>query len=390
MKNHYVKVLALIAIAVTLASLVPLSKAQSSDSTVTFLVQSKPDSDTTYKLTITIPASLYQYYASRGGLIFSDSDFAKFVTPDTLKPVADQLWQICNNSEDFTNAVLMLVHQINYREIVSSQYPVQTLVDGTGDCDLFANIAASILQAGGINCVLIYYKDQSHMQLGVQLPQAPVDGRVNVVCVTYQNIDYYIGECTGSQWRTGWRVGECSKDYQDVSAVVIPLPAHEPTFVGQVGATIRPLDSSTLSLQVSSGFMLENNQVTISGQILPAAGNENVTLKAKINSDTYTDLATVATSSDGSYQYVWTPPTSGLISVQASWVGNNELNGAKSGESSLTVLPLFVIGVIGTSVLAIAIVAVAVVRSKHKKRDLTPPNVSVPLTQPPPPPTTAP
>ena len=390
MKNLYVKALALIAIAVTLASIVPLSKAQSSDSTVTFLVQNKPDSDTTYKLTITVPASLYQYYASRGGLIFSDSDFAKFVTPDTLKPVADQLWQVCNNSEDFTNAVLMLVHQINYQEIVPSEYPIQTLVENKGDCDLFVTIAASILEAGGINCVLIYYKDQSHMQLGVQLPQAPINGRVNVVSVTYQTASYYIGECTGGQWRTGWRVGECSTEYQGVSGVVIPLPTHEQTYVGQVSATIRPLDPSTLSLQVSSGFMLENNQVTISGQILPATANENVTLKAKINSDTYTDLATVATQADGSFQYTWTPPTSGFISVQASWVGNNQLNGAKSGEASMTVLPLFVIGAIATSVLAVAIVAVAVVHSKHKKRELAPPSVSMPSTEPPPPPTTTP
>lgn len=388
MKNASIKALILITIAITLVSLMPLSKAQSSDYTVSFLVQNKPDSDMTYELKITIPAALYQYYASKGGLIFSEADFAKFVTPDTLKPVADQLWQVSNNSEDFTNAVLMMVHQITYQEMVPTEYPVQTLVDGKGDCDLFAVTAASILEAGGINTVLLYYKDKLHMEIGVQLPEAPVDARTQVYSVTYQNASYYIGECTGGAWRYGWRIGECPTDYQSISALVIPLQSHEQTSVGQVSATIRALPPSTLSLQVSSGIMLENNQVTISGQILPETANENVTLKAKINSDTWTDIGTVLTQADGRFEYTWVPPTGGFLSVQASWVGNTLLNGAKSSEASVTVLPMFVLGVIATSVLAIAIVAVAFLRTKHKKPDAPQPSATAPqtLTEPPPPP----
>ena len=386
MKNSYVRALALIAVAITLASLMPLSRAQTSDYAVSFLVQNKPDGDITYELKITIPASLYQYYASRGGLIFSEADFAKFVTPDALKPVADQLWSISNTSEDFANAVLMIVHQITYQEVIPTEYPIQTLGDGKGDCDLFALTAASILEAGGINTVLIYYKDKLHMEIGVQLPQAPVEGRVNVYSVTYQNSSYYIGETTGGAWRTGWRIGECPQDYQGISALVIPLQSHEQPSIGQVSATIRELPHSTVTLQASSGLMLENNQVTISGQILPEAANENVTLKAKINSDTWTDIGTVLTQAEGRFEYTWMPPA-GFITVQASWVGNNQLNGARSGEANVTVLPMFVIGVIGTSVLAIAVVAVAVIRSKHKKHELTPPSTPVPQmpTEPPPP-----
>jgi transglutaminase-like putative cysteine protease len=44
----------------------------------------------------------------------------------------------------------MLVHQISYREIVPGKYPIETLAEGVGNCDLFAYVAASILEAGGI------------------------------------------------------------------------------------------------------------------------------------------------------------------------------------------------------------------------------------------------
>lgn len=162
----------------------------------------------TYELNVTIPQVLYQYYTIQNHALYSETDLAKFVTPYTLKPIADRLWQIYNNTEDFTNGVLMFVHQITYREVVSGKYPVETLVAGNGDCDLFAYIAASILEAGGIPVVLLYYKTQLHMEIGVDLGSAPTDARVQVYSVNHQNVSYYIAECTGGKWREGWRVGE--------------------------------------------------------------------------------------------------------------------------------------------------------------------------------------
>ena len=72
----------------------------------------------------------------------------------------------------------MLVHQITYKEVVPGKYPVETLVEDMGDCDLFVYIAASILEAGGINAVLIYYRDLLHMEIGVDLGTAPTEPRV--------------------------------------------------------------------------------------------------------------------------------------------------------------------------------------------------------------------
>jgi surface antigen len=211
MRISNLKVITAITIVIVAFSLLPLGKTQDETPTYTssFLLLNRPDGNVTYELNVTISQTLYQYYRSKSHVLFSLEQFGKFVTPYTLKPIADSLWQIYDNQEDFTNGVLMLVHQIKYEETLPGKYPVETLVEGKGDCDLFALIAASILKAGGINTVLLYYEDELHMQIGVELASAPNDARNSVYFVNHQNVKYYIGECTGTNWRNGWRIGEC-------------------------------------------------------------------------------------------------------------------------------------------------------------------------------------
>jgi len=75
----------------------------------------RPDGDTTYRLTVSVTDTLYEYYRSKDHKLYN-YDFSKFVTPHALKPVADDLWSIYSNREDFANGVLMIVHQIPYVE----------------------------------------------------------------------------------------------------------------------------------------------------------------------------------------------------------------------------------------------------------------------------------
>ncbi|MCL4429461.1 MAG: hypothetical protein M1167_01795, partial [Chloroflexi bacterium] len=262
---------------------------------------------------------------------------------------------------------MMLVHQITYKEVVPSLYPVETLVNGYGDCDLFAGIAASILIAGGIPTVLIFYKEQQHMEVGVDLGSAPTEARVETYSVNYQNTSYYIGECTGGQWRTGWRIGETPSEYQNVSSQVVPLGNIGQSSVGQVSATLRELDPSTLALQVSPSIMLEDSNVTISGQILPQTASENVTLQAKINSGGWTTIGTVETQTDGRFVYSWAPLTGGVVAVQASWVGNRQLNGATSAQANLIILPVLLVVLIAALVLAVAVFTIAFIKVMRRK-----------------------
>src|SRR5512139_3131199 len=119
------KALSILIICVVLFSAAPIGISQESplDYTVSFLLLNHPDGDKTYELNITIPQQLYTYYRYQNHATFSPVDLSRFVTPNTLKPIADKLWQIYNNTEDFTNGVLMLVHQIDYQESVPRKYP---------------------------------------------------------------------------------------------------------------------------------------------------------------------------------------------------------------------------------------------------------------------------
>jgi hypothetical protein len=369
MKDRYLKASTLAIITVISLSLLPLGKTQSETQgyTSSFLLLNQPEGKLAYELNITIPPALYQYYVTQNHATYSVQDLSKFVTPTALKPIADRLWQIYNNTEDFTNGVLMLVHQITYKEVVPGKYPIETLVGGKGDCDLFAYIAASILKAGGIPTVLIYYKNQLHMEIGVDLGTAPTKARVDVYSVNYNNVPYYIGECTGEQWRDGWRIGEIPSKYQNVSSQVVSLQNTAQLSIGQVSASLRELSPSDLALQISLPIMFESSNVIISGQILPQTANENVTLKAKINSDSWTTIGTVETQEDGRFEYNWVPITEGVITVQASWQGNRQYNGATSAERNIIVLPMLIVVLVVALVLAVVIFAFVAVRVIFKK-----------------------
>jgi hypothetical protein len=371
MRILQVKALSILIISVVVLSAAPIGNAQEDPSgyTVSFLLLNQPDGDKTYELNITIPQQLYTYYRYQSHATFSPADLSRFVTPNTLKPIADQLWQIYNNTEDFTNGVLMIVHQIDYQESVPGKYTVETLVNGVGDCDLFAFVAASILEAGGVDTVLLYYKEKLHMEIGVALGSAPVRARVETSSVTYQGVSYYIGECTGGKWRTGWRIGETPTAYQNISAQVIALENLEQPSPTQVSVALRELDPSAVSLQITPSLMLEgNNRVVLSGQIQPEAANENVTLQVRINGGGWFTIGTVETQPDGRFSYNYTTTTGGSVEFQASWVGNRQYNGAASAEASLLILPLFIVVEAVALAFLFVVLATAFVKIRGRKQ----------------------
>jgi hypothetical protein len=372
MRSLQAEALSMLTIAVVILSVVPISNAQEAplNYNVSFLLLNQPDSDKTYELNIIIPQQLYTFYRYQSHATFSPADLSRFVTPNTLKPIADQLWQIYNNTEDFTNGILMITHQIDYQESVPGKYPIETLVNGVGDCDLFAFVAASILEAGGIDTILLYYKEKQHMEIGVALDTAPARARVETFSVTYQGTSHYIGECTGGKWRTGWRIGETPTAYQNISALVIALETFEQHAPLQVSTALRELDSSTVTLQVTPSLTLEgNNEVILRGQIKPEVTNQNVTLQAKVNDGSWFTIGVIETQTDGRFSYNYTPTAGGSFEFQASWEGNRQYNGATSSEARLLILPLFlVIEAIALALLFIVLVMIFLkVRGRKQK-----------------------
>ena len=293
---------------------------------------------TTYRLTVSVTDTLYEYYSSQDHNLYS-YDFSKFVTPDALKPVADDLWSIYSNEEDFANGVLMIVHQIPYVESDHQKYPVETIVENEGDCDLYSIIAASIMKAGGLDVVLLLLEYHDHMMVGVHLPESPKDARTQAYFYKYEEKKYYVAETTGGNWETGWRVGECHESLQSASAKIMPLENCERSAPGQVSSSYSIPDSSSIFMSLSTNFAVFQNNVEIRGSLSPSLAGETVTLYVSSLGSPLTMLATVVTDSNGQYCYTWYSPPGGIHSVRANWSGDDEYSGADSSTFRLVVVP---------------------------------------------------
>jgi len=321
---------------------------------------------TNYRLTVSVTSSLYEYYRSSDHNLYS-YEFAKFVTPNPLKPIADDLWSIYSNDEDLANGVLMIVHQIPYVESGPPKYPVETIVENEGDCDLFSFVAASIMKAGGLDVVLLLYETQSHMNVGVHLSEEPNDARSAVYYYSHAGKRYYVAECTGDDWRLGWRVGECPEILQGVSARIITLEDCEQSSPGQVSSSYGALGASSLSLAVSTRFVITRSAVTVSGSISPALSGKNVTLYISSSGSPLSVLVTIVTASDGRYSYTWQPSSFGIHSLRAGWSGDSDYAGADSGVCTLIVIPLewLMMGVAVIVLLVVLLIVILVTRRKQ-------------------------
>ncbi|NWF97301.1 MAG: Ig-like domain repeat protein, partial [Candidatus Thorarchaeota archaeon] len=334
----------------------------------------KPDGSKYYRLNVTVQQSLYEYYAEKSHTLYSENDFAKFVTPHALKPIADSLWKVYSDDEDFVNGALMIVHQIPYKEITPAKYPVETIIENIGDCDLFSYIAASIIKAGGLDVLLLYYESEAHMNIAVRLSHVPHDVRGQACFVMYNDAYYYMAECTNvGEWQASWRVGECPTDLKYASAQKITLENCEQWAPGQVSASYEALKSSAISLDVSSAYLIQESTLTISGQLSPSLQNENVTIYAKINNLPWMVLVTVVTDSDGRFTYVWTVNSSGICSIRASWYGNDNYAGADSPTRTITILSLFFVLLLA-AVIALVCVGIGVLLwSRQSQREIQEP-----------------
>lgn len=363
MKSGMLK--AAILFTITLILFSTISPATAQDHSLSYQLLNRLDGNVTYELNVVVPETLEDYYAGSSHRLTSSSEFSKFVTPYALQPIAERLWEIYDEEEDFANGVLMMMHQISYVETTPGKYPVETMVDGQGDCDLFSFIAASVIKAGGLDVVLLYYEEQSHMNIGVHLSSAPEDGRDSVFYVTHDGTRYYVAECTGGNWEDGWRIGECPPDLKEVSAEVVTLENAEEVAPGQVSASFTAMEPSGLSLEVSPIISIQNSAVIIGGQLVPQIPNENITLYAKINSDAWTVIGSVVTQSDGHFEYAWIADVAGSHAIRAGWSGNELYTGAMSSAKSATVIPLFLTVLIGVAVIAAVVGVVAVLVAKH-------------------------
>jgi hypothetical protein len=339
--------------------------ASSANYTFVYELLDHPGGSIRYQLSVAVSESLLEYYAEESHTLISDNEFAKFVTPNALKPIADCLREIYPGDEDFANGVLMIVHQIPYEETRFQKYPVETLVANKGDCDLFSFIAASIMKAGGLNVVLFYYESEEHMNVGVSLSQEPNSPRGGIDYELYNGTKYYMAECTGGNLQDGWRVGECPDDLKDVSLQVITLENCEQSAPGQVSASLNGLAISTISLDISSGYLTQGGAIKLSGQLSPPLQNKTITLYIKPNGLPWSELTEVPTNGSGWFMYVWVTDFFGTCCLRASWPGGEGYGSADSAARTVTVLPWSLIVVLAMLVILACVGTAVFLKTRH-------------------------
>ncbi|UCE96525.1 MAG: hypothetical protein JSV51_02690 [Candidatus Bathyarchaeota archaeon] len=308
-----------------------------------------------YQLTLSITHSLYEYYQQKNHLL-TRNNFASFVTPYTLEPVAEDIKSIFPDEEDFVNAILMLVHQIPYQISEGAKYPAETIVENEGDCDLLSYVAASLMLSQNMSVVLFYYEQESHVNVGVGLDNPPRNVRTAISYIDFEGVSFYMAECTGNDWRDGWRVGECPSELEGAQVSIITLENCEQIAPGQIQSSFETLESSEISLTTSTNFITEGSTILLSGQVSATNPEGIVALYAAANGNWFS-VATVELVENGRYGFSWTPTFWGQYHIKASWSGDAEHAGADSRIVSIYVIPkILIYG--GGAILIVALMVV--------------------------------
>jgi transglutaminase-like putative cysteine protease len=151
-----------------------------------------------YSLTMQLDADAYATArnVSRGTTTLSS--YAGYLTPNdpAVRGLADSISAL---GGDPAIMALSFVRSLDYRTDMAAygveeypQYPIETLVNGYGDCEDFATLYVSVMQALGRDAALLAMLDTpvgGHMAAGIA-------GPYRGACVTHNGTAYYYAETT--------------------------------------------------------------------------------------------------------------------------------------------------------------------------------------------------
>jgi hypothetical protein len=299
-----------------------------------------------HTLHVSLPPSVEEYYEKKPQVIRSEGDYAKLITPAAVQSIAENLRNISRDSpysdEEFANAVLMIVHQIQY-VVSDAKYPVEALVDNKADCDGLSILAASLMKAGGLDVVLLLYDAilPAHMNVGVSLQQMPVSRSwwTAPSSIEFNNKTYWIAECTPL---AEWTVGSQPRFLSNQKPKVIPTTNCEKNSPAKVSSSLdSSLQPSSISINLAAEYAKTNDStriVNVSGSIFPPLANETIALylhqpgSAPENFETLTD-------DFGNYTLPWNTSAPGTFIMKTSWSGSLSYSGSDSENLTVFIGP---------------------------------------------------
>ena len=179
-----------------------------------------------WRIILRIPEDDYRGYQGGDRTISAYSDYLGYVTPEdrTVRALSEILYFYAAGAGypryDEVSFVLSMVQSLPYTSDEDTKgddyprYPVETLVEGGGDCEDTSILLASLLRnqnTFNYGCALIVIDD--HMAVGIRGEEG-VGGRY----FEKSGLRYYYCETTGS----GWRIGELPPQYEgaEIKALV--------------------------------------------------------------------------------------------------------------------------------------------------------------------------
>lgn len=172
---------------------------------------------------ITVPELLYDYYSGKER--YQTTDYRGYILHPLDDGYLDALLYEFNliqveeglSVENKTSLVVSFVQSMEYALDEDSKdlaeyprFPVETLVDGGGDCEDTGILMASLLDAMGYNVSLILLPN--HLAVGVAVDATGVHW-------VHENVTYYYLETTAP----GWGVGEVPPEHDPEEATLHPV-----------------------------------------------------------------------------------------------------------------------------------------------------------------------
>lgn len=181
-----------------------------------------------WSLTLSIPESIYDFYKNQNRP--ATEDYSIYVThpfdDEYIKSIIEKI-NFMSIHEDYTeaervNLIISFVQSLPYTfDNISTpfdeypRYPLETLVDGGGDCEDTSILSAALLSEMGYEVILLNLPN--HVACGIHIEN------VYGVHYVYQEKKFYYLETTGE----GWKIGEIPEVYKEEYAgfhVLKPVP----------------------------------------------------------------------------------------------------------------------------------------------------------------------
>jgi hypothetical protein len=174
-----------------------------------------------YQTQFGIPEDWYVYYKNRERS--GQAEWDRYATPydPTIRAIAEDISDVARlTGGDPTFAAIDFVQSMVYQYDVDfnrnpeyPKYAVETIVDKRGDCEDTSFLMASILEALGIDAVLLLYSD--HMAVGVDCDFCAGS------YYNYQGNRFFFLETTGEPG--SWQLGQIWGKYKDESPRIIDV-----------------------------------------------------------------------------------------------------------------------------------------------------------------------